>query len=573
MNKDDLATRVLNLLKRGEGCVVLIKGAWGTGKTYFWENSIAPYVGGEEDKKRKAAYVSLFGKGSIESIQNDVLAQLFIVNRHADKIKKAISSCKADFGFGDKSTGVAGLGIAGGALNLIFNFLEKDGFRDAVLCIDDFERKSESLKCVELIGYASILSERYSCNIVLLLDETKISESERGDYDKYKEKFVDYEFEFDIHQGDVIKSIVGALPDLQQPAVLDAITMGRERNLRVIKKAIGELLEINNICGGSFVNEDCLYIAKQVVALVCVYHGLGESGLKRINDQMMGRILGKDEQQDIVVLEYYDRFNVLVLGESEIVDWIWWHITGKSSDNDQFRSALKRYRDDKAVREYRDRTYELLNKFLFDIKCKASDFGGIAKEHFSAAPKSVIRTIGYGNFVFMIDSLKKITSDVEYWESYKVQQGVLFVDEHFQLHKTLDSQASVPFLDEVENVCAGSTVAKAHYESKLSELRSLSYTYSGVAELMDSIIKKGGWNQQVAGHLNALDIEVVREGIVSSPDFFEKLVDFIAFNNEFATPPFRKFVVSCRQLLDVVRKELLGDFRYERILKRMKYRD
>ncbi|MTV28958.1 hypothetical protein FTX61_26840, partial [Nitriliruptoraceae bacterium ZYF776] len=76
------------------GKVIMLSGKWGSGKTHFWKNIIATEVFEKElkEKRKSYAYISLYGKNTIESIQNDLLynSYEFIANPN-EKVSKFFS--------------------------------------------------------------------------------------------------------------------------------------------------------------------------------------------------------------------------------------------------------------------------------------------------------------------------------------------------------------------------------------------------------------------------------------------------------------------------------------------------
>ena len=76
------------------GKVIMLSGKWGSGKTHFWKNIIATEIFEKElkEKRKSYAYISLYGKNTIESIQNDLLynSYEFIANP-SEKVSKFFS--------------------------------------------------------------------------------------------------------------------------------------------------------------------------------------------------------------------------------------------------------------------------------------------------------------------------------------------------------------------------------------------------------------------------------------------------------------------------------------------------
>ena len=71
----DIETSLYDLLlKKNEEVVISISGEWGVGKTFFWNNLISKTYH-TEFKKKKIAYVSLFGIDSLSDIRTSILLQ------------------------------------------------------------------------------------------------------------------------------------------------------------------------------------------------------------------------------------------------------------------------------------------------------------------------------------------------------------------------------------------------------------------------------------------------------------------------------------------------------------------
>ena len=56
------------------GKTIMLSGAWGAGKTHFWQKEIEPSLSEQLKEKEKACvYVSLYGKDNIEAIKTGIL--------------------------------------------------------------------------------------------------------------------------------------------------------------------------------------------------------------------------------------------------------------------------------------------------------------------------------------------------------------------------------------------------------------------------------------------------------------------------------------------------------------------
>jgi len=144
------------------GKTVMLSGAWGSGKTHFWQKGIEEDLTKELNIKSKACvYVSLYGKDNIEAIKNEILFKAYESIKDENKLaKRAISA----FGFGSRllSVSVAGVRANTGAVgDAVEGFFESKKIDEAesfladggLICLDDFERKSKHIDLNDLFGF------------------------------------------------------------------------------------------------------------------------------------------------------------------------------------------------------------------------------------------------------------------------------------------------------------------------------------------------------------------------------------------------------------------------------------
>lgn len=149
---------------------VLIKGAWGSGKTYFVKNYIEHQLK-PNNKELKPIYISLFGVSSKEEIDNRIYEAVHnLINKPVSKLAFGVA----------KTATLIGCNILGGAAaqeaasriigesKKIGKFLKecKDNY---VLFFDDCERASVDL--VELFGFVNPFVEDDGLHCILIADE------------------------------------------------------------------------------------------------------------------------------------------------------------------------------------------------------------------------------------------------------------------------------------------------------------------------------------------------------------------------------------------------------------------
>ncbi|MFI3119593.1 MAG: hypothetical protein QX203_06410 [Methylococcaceae bacterium] len=179
--------------------VMAIKGKWGTGKTYTWNEFLKESQQNKQITLKTYSYVSLFGINSLE------------------EFKYAVFKNSIDKELIDKGVSVDSLinnidGLSKHLVKKSLSFLENisrlqtrinmttaiesiafASIKEKIICIDDLERKGKNLDIKDILGLVSVLKEQKRCKIVLLLND---GEEGLGDYTKYREKVIDIELEF-----------------------------------------------------------------------------------------------------------------------------------------------------------------------------------------------------------------------------------------------------------------------------------------------------------------------------------------------------------------------------------------
>lgn len=182
-----------------KGFVIAINGEWGVGKTEFWKRFIEEKCKEERDNavhwpkvgphnfyiNKPYAYVSLFGVDSLSALKMQIATSLggdFATNPKAlifQKFKKGFLFLKELRGTYD------GLSLTSPRLvEEIFFY----GVKDAIICLDDFERLSKNLDIKDVMGLINFLKVENNCQIVLIMHDDQLKDDA---YRGYKEKVFD----------------------------------------------------------------------------------------------------------------------------------------------------------------------------------------------------------------------------------------------------------------------------------------------------------------------------------------------------------------------------------------------
>lgn len=148
---------------------VMIDGEWGSGKTYFLKDSlmrIMETIDNGKNKRRKYAYVSLYGVKSIEEISKEIVFQ-FLGKKNKKKVENGDAVLETV-----SNVLTASFGVVNIDLSKIKNILNKIEINDWLICFDDLERCS--LPVNEILGYINRLVEHNKCKVIVLANEKEI---------------------------------------------------------------------------------------------------------------------------------------------------------------------------------------------------------------------------------------------------------------------------------------------------------------------------------------------------------------------------------------------------------------
>jgi hypothetical protein len=230
MNIENFKKRLKTILKKDESVVVSINGKWGVGKTYFWDK----FKNDLTDKKTKTVYVSLFGKETIANIRTNICLQVITEGKGAkvvDGARKLFESIKVPFV--DIST--------------LITLLDNQDFKDVIVCFDDFERLSKSLHLKEVLGFISELKEQKQCKIVMIFNKEKLGKKDSSTLSKFKEKIIDYEFNYDPIPSESLAILQDKLIAFKDYPLLKYLEKHKENNIRIISRIINALNDFSFI--------------------------------------------------------------------------------------------------------------------------------------------------------------------------------------------------------------------------------------------------------------------------------------------------------------------------------------
>ncbi|WP_129633711.1 hypothetical protein [Candidatus Oscillochloris fontis] len=172
--------------------LLVLKGGWGVGKTYFWQNAIITAKESKKINKGHYSYVSLFGINSLEELRNIIMATREDANnKEVNSSIKNIADIIKQFGMQAENIPALREFTGGIASQAVFMLL-----KNTLICFDDLERRGDGLNIKDLMGFASLLTEQRNCQVVIIINEGSMSDLEVSEFRKHSEKIVDVELQF-----------------------------------------------------------------------------------------------------------------------------------------------------------------------------------------------------------------------------------------------------------------------------------------------------------------------------------------------------------------------------------------
>jgi hypothetical protein len=221
-----LRQEIFRFLKEDKPEVLCIRGKWGVGKTYTWEDLLKQAK--ENVALTSYSYVSLFGLDTLDRFKSSIFENVVPVASVGTEptMETLGSNIKA------VSKLVAGVLKPGlGTLAEHAAFLTVRGY---IVCIDDLERKGDKLRIIDVLGLASLLKERRKCKIVLILNDEELQENDRAALEKYSEKVIDSSLLFEPTSAEACEVALGTE---QSDILLREFAQKLDiANIRILKK-------------------------------------------------------------------------------------------------------------------------------------------------------------------------------------------------------------------------------------------------------------------------------------------------------------------------------------------------
>ncbi|WP_173998901.1 P-loop NTPase fold protein [Agrobacterium rubi] len=248
MSTAQVKKEITRFLNSEETLTLCLSGKWGVGKTHTWNALLKEAFENGTVRPTNYAYASLFGLESLKNVRKTVFENTVGAAAFTEKkqLEATVASVSERLGqMGTKWRAVAGF-VRGIPIVADYDGLTEAGFldvRDQIVCFDDLERMSDSLKIKDVLGLISLLKEKKRCKVVLLLNRDALEGQDAEDFRVQLEKVIDINLEYDPT---AIEAVEIAIPTSQRSNMMKRLVAENTTKLGI--KNIRTIFKLLRIC-------------------------------------------------------------------------------------------------------------------------------------------------------------------------------------------------------------------------------------------------------------------------------------------------------------------------------------
>ncbi len=214
----------------------MLTGDWGSGKTFQWKQALERAA--KKGIRPRYAYVSLFGLTSLADVRKRITEEAISAVKlpgRTDTVGDAVER---------EAIGLKPMQILKilpvipylGKLDSLAQELSFATVRNAVICLDDLERASDTLSLADVLGLASFLKEERHCRILLISNQKKLKGGAKDELSTYLEKVVEEVVDFAPTPEEACVIALGAEPTEAHRILKERLIRLGVSNIRVITR-------------------------------------------------------------------------------------------------------------------------------------------------------------------------------------------------------------------------------------------------------------------------------------------------------------------------------------------------
>ncbi|EMF7366363.1 hypothetical protein V4F52_004184 [Vibrio vulnificus] len=475
---ENFEENVVSFLKHNEKKVLVIKGKWGVGKTFKWNEIVKRHF--SSFGFSNYSYVSLFGLDGLKELQSGVFYNACPMNPDS-KSSTIKSNLKK---VGNIAKNIPQVSKYANAMSAIENSL----VNDYLICIDDLERKSEKLSMSTLLGYVSNLSESSNCKVILIFNDDTLSDKDKVEIDRYREKVIDLELEYSPNPINNIDIEFNS--HLCRDLICKIFKSEGLNNIRIIKHIKWNIDGFMSFIESSeeAVKDDLL----STIAILTYVHHEPSINIRANEIERVFSYLSDKEESDIKLQKRISALGYIYYAdhEAEIINYIedgW-------MDEDVFVENLSKLNQRQIENNISSRLTEVWgfynNNFLSTSEDVINGLEGFLQEHLGSISVRELHPI--------LDTLRELKEDFD---------KSVWVDKFVSLKLDSDNSALLKQLKQI-------TTNQELLEQIISKEKDINQHHS-IYAVLSKIVKNRGWNPEDEEYLGNHSVDEIYEFLVS----------------------------------------------------------
>ncbi len=498
--------------------VAVIKGEWGVGKTYFWENYISERIESNDLSQLAYSYISLFGISSLDAIRrqvfhnakaisNDEVIDQAFENQFNESsslfnkipwIKEGLSKVQS------KATNLSNLSKYSQSLPFVSKYsgiissLEYSLVKNYIVCIDDLERKGKGLSIKEVMGLIDELAQRKGCKVVLIFNESSFDRDEdRVQFESYREKVVDIE----VNHNPTSKQNLACIFSDSYPrySTLEHVVNKLDiKNIRVLKKIKWALDYFYEYVAGK--DEQIIDDLIVHTTLLCCYYYIRDEDLtysflkeQLSSNSWLSCLMDKEKEISVAEKKYRTLASSMKLSSSVFDEHITFFLENGYVHCDTLNKTVAEFEEQVRVDSVSSRLKNAWEIYSESFSDNLDEFKNSLKDIINEETPR----LGLSDFSSAVDILEEFDEDT-----------TAFIDSYVKCHFDSSSDVDPWNLRRIKSEYLKNEIKKLGNDSKNYNLDDIS----------KKIAVNSSWNQEDVEFLNSLTKEDYLDWMRGDPE-------------------------------------------------------